>query len=497
MAIDPSIPLQIGQGVAPPVNMLDTYGKYQGIANAMATNDAIQAHTAQTKQATAQSGNEVMLRGFAQFQALPRNLQTQASARQLIDSFFNAGLMGNQQYHQGLVAIDGAPDHASLMNMAQRAELYLQSPEQRAATLHGTDTLVNTGGDIQPQTQSSPMGRDIARNNGQPVPAGLTPTGGNIGNTVTPGELAPPRQVGTEKDGNPIFAPGLAVTPPNLVSPTMGGTAGQGGSAPTPRGGPPVGGQWPAHNIPPSLNGPMPGAPSAPAPGLDVNNQPLLRPGSALGPGGTYQPGQAPARTASQTEMGAGSGKRFLEIADMGNKAQATSALIGNTLSDASIVKTGPGTDLYKRVARVLQAAGMPMDADKITSLESINKNLAQMITGQNAPTDARMGVVQSGSPSYDMSPQGFDYVLKQMAGTANWAKAYSQLAANASPAEKADSPSFDARMRKELNPQAFQLDQLHGSEAKMFLTGLPDQQRAAVMNDYRRLKTQGLFGGQ
>lgn len=209
MAIDPSIPLQVGQGVPPPVNMLDTFGKYQGIANAMTTNDAIKAHIAQTQQQTAQSGNEAFQQGFGEFLALPPNLQTQGTARQLVDSYLSRGIIGPAQHHDAMRAIDAAPDQAGLVNLAQRAALHVASPDNRIQHLSGVNTIINAGGDQQPMNASTPFGRAIAGNNGQPVPPGLAPTGGNVTNTMDPatGSQMVPFQVVTPEQSKALGVP--------------------------------------------------------------------------------------------------------------------------------------------------------------------------------------------------------------------------------------------------------------------------------------------------
>lgn len=453
--------------------MLDTYGKYQGIANAMTTNDAIKAHTAQTLQQTAQSSNDYASKQIGAWLALPDNLRTQGTARQLIDHLADSGAMQPANVDVWHNIVNQTTSQPELDKMAGRALISTMSGPEAAMKIFGSPVRTDTGTGVATGTLNDPMRQAMQPGTPTYAPGG---PGTTVEQYPSRGARATPVRVGTAPDGTPIMGPAESVMPPALAAPPAAG----GGS------------QWPGTpdgRLPPALTNPNK-APVVPAPPVVSGG-----PGSALAPGGTFQPNQSPAVAASQTTMGDASGKRFMDIAAMGNQAQTTSALIGNTLSDASIVKTGPGTDLYKRVGRVLQAAGMPVDADKITGLESINKNLAQIVGAQNAGSDERLGIVKSGNPSYDMSPQGFDYVLKQMAGTANWAKAYAQLAATATPAEKADSPTFDARMRKELNPQAFQLDQLHGAEAKMYLSGLPPQQKAALYADYPKLKAAGLFG--
>lgn len=486
--VDASIPMRVGAGVTPLQNPLDTFGKAASIGQTLAA-------TKNVEQNTAANATAAFRQGFAEFLALPPDLQTQQTARQMTDHFLALRIIGPEQHAASMQVINSAPNAAALRGIAQRGLMSAMGPAGAAATLYGADNLINTGGEQVPVNASTPMGRAVAANNGQPVPQGMRPTGGVMANTMPPG-------TSTDLVEVPVMAPDENGVPQptgaseKITRAELARRTGQPGTvAGAGTGSIPGNGRIPPKLLPHGMQGSaLPPASNPPPTGgapVSTGNVPYSTSGSV---GRTL----TPAEQGAAASRGTAATSRFQEIAQQGVQGQQAAALLNNLLGDASIVSTGPGTEMFKKAARVLQAAGVNItDPDKITSLESMGKILAQVSGAASAGSDARAGIIQSGNPAYDLSPDGFKYVTRQMIGTAKWAQARQQLAAAIPPNQRNDSTQFDARVSKMLNPHAFQLAELPLDQARMYLKGLSRTARVAAMSSYDMLLSQGIIGGQ
>ena len=459
--IDPSIILRAGQGVTPMQNPLDTFGKVAALRNTLDTNAAINAHTAQTQQTTAQSAQEMFQKGFSEFLALPPHMQTQGVARQLVDGYLNAKIIGPAQHAQAVAVINGTPDREGLVNFSQRALLKVQSPAGQMQALTPAATAVNTGGETVPV--SVPSGFQRIQN---PALPGMTPTGGNMTGTLSPGEQ---NNVSNLPEMGPDGKPTGRMQPVTGTDIARRGGNAQllpGGAAPASpsagllRGQPPP---WrnPGGAAQPPSAAPSPQAAAPPAPsGLGTLRAPEE---SAAAIGGTEQ-----------------STKYFGGVADRGSQARLNQGRLGNILADTSLYRTGPGTDLWLKFGRLAEFAGLPgPGAEKITSAESARKLLNDIVNSQNSGSDARAAIAQSSNPSDSMSPGGLKYMVEQALGLEKYHEAVADMGARAPAAQRQDHTQFQAEVRRKLNPQTFQFQALSDPEQRrMFYNGLKEDQK-------------------
>ena len=455
--IDPSIPLRAGAGVVPLQNPLDTMGKAAGIAQTLAATNNIQ-------QNTATNANNEFQKGFSEFLMLPPQLQTQGVARQLVDSYLARGIIGPAQHHAAMVSIDSAPDHPSLINLAQRALTHAGGPAMRASTLYGENQTRDDGQQIISGGASSPMGRAVATNNGQPTPSGFVPTGGNTQTYPSRATLAGRVQTGIGPNGEPIYGPAANVTPPNLAGPAAG---------PMGTGRPPA-----------ALVGPGGVRPAASA--TPPNN-------------GNVVTGLGPAQTAAEAGRGATANQGFQQISDQGVQARTQAAILDNMLADTAQFTTGTGSDKIKAfqnaITRVApqSAAAFGIAPERLAANESFDKLAAQIAMAQGAGSDARLAVNQAGNPNSHMSPQGVDMILRQLRGNSDYLMARQRLAA-AHP-DQTDVRGFEANTGGNLDPRVFQYARLRPDQRAAYVKSLPNP--SEFIGKYNWAEKNGILGGQ
>ena len=389
MALDPSIPLQAGQGITQPQNPLDTFGKYAGIANTMASTEA-------TKQGIALKSNDAMQQGFQQFLALPPNMQTQGVARQLVDSFVSRGIITPAMHHDAMRTIDGAPDHASLINMAQRAWMHTASPDSRAAVLYGQNQNRDDGQTIISGNASVPMGRALQANNGQTPAPGFVPTGGDTSTFPSRGQLSEPTQIGVNPDGSPKMAPRVVVTPPGMAGPA---------------GAPAIPGNG---RLNPSLIGPG---------GAGGQTQPArIGAGAALGPDGTYTPSLG---GAASTAMGADV-TRFKADQQAVPTGQRSVQTLDKALHALDIAATGRGANTLNQMRQFLQtmtpewANSLGFKPYEVPNMgyDLAHKYMLDYARGVSVGgTDQARAMAEASNASTSISPQAARDVLKTNIG--------------------------------------------------------------------------------
>lgn len=462
MAIDPSIPLGAGDIPAPP-NMLDIAGKYQGIANAISTNAAIKANTAQTQQSTAITGNNETARSLSQFLMLPPALQTQGAMRQMVDDLLARGIIDQSKHDANMDIIGRIPDRAAAVNFAQRALAHHLGAEGTREAVYGSNQTRDNGQAIISGTASSPMGRAM-----RPGEPGFMPTGGDTQTFPSRGMLAEPTQIGVNPDGSPKYAPRQAVTPPGLAGPA---------------------GQVPG-------NGRYPDNPALLNPNRTTPR--IGGAGSALGPDGTYVPGQGPAAQANQQARGASANASFQAVTDQGVQARSQDAILANMQADAEQFSPGAGADKIKmfqnavtRIAPGLGAA-FGVKPEALAAHESFDKLAAQIATAQGAGSDARLAVNQAGNPHSSLSPAGVDTILRQLRGNADYLKVRAKLAA-AHP-DQSDYRGFETGIGAKLDPRVFQYERLTGPQRSAYVKSLRDAQ--AFIAAHKFAEQNGLIGG-
>jgi hypothetical protein len=180
MPIDPSISTQAGQGVTQIANPLAVAGQYQGLANAQAQNQLIQASTASTQAGTAQTNQNIAIsaklqqaKGLGEWLNLPDNMRTQNAARQLTDDNLRRGIITPQEHDVSTQTINGTTSQAQLDQIAHQGIIHLMTGTERQRQIFGNPTTTNTGGAIQGGTQNQTTGALTPA--GTAIPLGLTP----------------------------------------------------------------------------------------------------------------------------------------------------------------------------------------------------------------------------------------------------------------------------------------------------------------------------------
>ena len=467
MAIDPNIALQIGQGVPQLNNPLDTMGKFQNIANAMAQNKLIGANTAQTEQGTAAARLKAM--GGIAATALnsydpanPGSIRSVAEALKFgIGSAVQNGTLDQNTANQLFNGIASTRGPEDLLGKVRQFALIGLDPNTALSRIYGTNTSVQTGQGTQPGVAVDPFNA-----------GGFKPVGQEIKEYPSLTNLNEPVIIGYDANNNPVYGPKVRITPPNLGGPPAGGppAIGGGGGAPSPLG-----------------NGRVPGAlmnPNKPQP-PPVTGE-VTRPGAAA--------------IAAQTATGSESAKAFQAIADAGVQAQSQEAILANMQSEAQQFAQGPGQDRIKafqaaalRFAAPL-AAAFGIDEKAVAANTSFDKLAAQIQDAQGAGSDARLRVVQAANPSSSLNPAGIDLILKQLRGNTDYLRVRAKLAADWP--DKADRAKFESEVAANLDPRAFQFQRLDATQQNAFLKSIKDESDKKKFKEaYFWARDKGLFG--
>lgn len=457
--IDPSIPLQAGKGVTQPQNMLDTFGKYQGIANAMASNDLIKANTAQTNQNVAQSAGNYMAQKYASFLKLPEELQTQATARQFVTHSLQEGSITQQQHDVMMDKINQTQDVGGLRNLAVRGMVGNLVGPQQVEQLFGTNGILQTGGDQQPFVARPTMDG-----------GGITPVGPAVPNTLPPSSQTDLVQVPKMgPDGKPI--PGAMETITRAEAARRSG----------------LGNLVPGNGPPPQspLNtpaGPM-GTGRFPALLLNPNRQP---PTSAIPPAAPQVPvglgsTAGTAQTTAAAENASLATKAFQDITSQGVAARQQDAVLSGMQNTASQFVTGRGANAmldFKATTQSLVpslAKAFGIDPNSIAQNETFNKLAAQLQTAQGAGTDARLQVAGLANPDAHLSPAGVSQIISELRGNVDYLQARAALAQKFP--DQTNSRAFEDQIGTNLDPRVFQYNRLNAAQRGDFFKGLTDKE--------------------
>jgi hypothetical protein len=184
MPIDPSIALSGSDNLLQPINPMDAATKYQGLANAQAQNQQIQASTASTQAGTAQTNQNIAIsaklqqaKGLGEWLNLPDNMRTQNAARQLTDDNLRRGIITPQEHDVSTQTINNTTSQAQLDEIAHQGIIHLMTGTERQRQIFGNPILPNIGGSLVPFLQNQNTGA-------------ITPAGQGVRNTLTPGETA-------------------------------------------------------------------------------------------------------------------------------------------------------------------------------------------------------------------------------------------------------------------------------------------------------------------
>jgi hypothetical protein len=314
---------------------------------------------------------------------------------------------------------------------------------------------------------------------GSPTPGAITTVGTPVPLTMSPGEASTPTQIGVTPQGAPIS--GTREQFENAAK----------GSQPSPLGT----GRPPAGSPLLNPNAPQPGGTAAPA-----ATPPAPAPTAAAPPaGGGVVTGIGPSQEAAQRSQGEHSSAAFQSYADDGNRAVQQNAVLGNMLADSKQFTTGPLNSRIKAFQSFATtyapqiAAHYGLDPKTVAANESFDKLAAQLANAQGAGSDARLSVNQAANPHGEMAPESVDLVLRQLQGNADYTQAKAKLAA-AYP-DKSNREGFDAAIRENLDPRAFQFARMTVPQRQTYAAALSKTDRDKVRDAYNWAAIHGLIG--
>lgn len=208
---------------------------------------------------------------------------------------------------------------------------------------------------------------------------------------------------------------------------------------------------------------------------------------------------QGPAAAANQAQTGADAAKGFSTIAERGNQAVQQNAILGNMQNDlAQFPTSGTAADRTLAFNRAMVtwtpgiARSFGIDPKSVASTESFEKLAAQIADAQGAGSDQRLNMTVAANPHLGQSPQGLDYVIRQLQGNSDYLRTVQQLAVKS---DQNDYRGFSAKIADSLDPRFFQLNRLTGEQQKDYIAALPSGEKDAFKRKYLTAKSQGLLG--
>ena len=488
MAIDPGIYAQAGRPSVELQNPLQIAGQAAQVAAGVNANRLFQAQTARgqamqqaidpttgaldlgkfnrliaANPAAAQAAPEALgqstaLAGSQQQQNMTRNdflMRGLGAVSDLSDDQLHSGLAQFAHRAETVAGVDPLEvksilaalpnDPAQLRTALRQAQMSLQTPEAQQAITYQKPVNVNDGQTLQPMLQASGMHG-----------GGMVPAGPGIQMQLSPGEENAPTDIGITKGGAPIKG-----TLRQFINKATGGQS-------------PLG----TGRIPAGLMNPA-NAPQAPA-------------------GGGIVSGLSPDQTAALAKTGGDSAAAFQGYADDANKAVAQNAILGNMLADSKQFTTGPLNDRIKAFQSFATtyapktAGAFGVDPAKVAANESFDKFAAQLANAQGAGSDARLNVNQAANPHGAMAPESVDLVLRQLQGNSDFTKAKAALAHSWS--DKTDRTGFEAHVRDNLDPRAFQFARMTVPQRQSYAAALSPQDRDAVKSAYKFAHDNGMI---
>lgn len=353
-----------------------------------------------------------------------------------------------------------------------------QPPEKAVAALAPAQSTVNQGLVDQPMlTGAAGMPNQGVRTPvGEPAKLGAPP--GVQGSQVTWKDPAGAEHYGTWSQYNQALGNGQVNGPPVIGGPGAGGFGASGGRY----------------------------APSATSPGIPALRNPAFAPVTPNPAAPTVAtPGQPPslagpgaAQSTSMAQQGAQSATRFQAVADEATQAKEQDAVLANMQNDLQNFTSGPGAHNVAQLEKLMQGYIPGLNGafkTKIAAQESFDKLANQLVTNASPGSDARQAVIQGATPNSAQSPEGVDFILRQLRGMTDYRLARGNLAATAPEAGQGNYPGFQAGPAGKLNPQVFQFARLTPAQQQTFLSGIPPGEQAAFKHQFIDAWRHGFYG--
>ena len=478
--VDASIPLQAGRGVQQ-FNPLDTIGKFAATQNALNQNRLFPGQLQIQGQTIASNASSLIQqqRQAAYGTMVPLlnkpGLLTPSDATTALGGYEAAG--GNS--HAALTELSaGAPGDPVQYDAWLRAKIAANSQTNSEAALRtavpGPGPQIQYGGagtNIPPMIQPT-----IQAPAGSPHPGVTSSAGSPFPIGMSPDRAADRIPGGYDAQGNPIQVP-IGTQPTG--SPAFGGSTGHYLATPT------------APGVAALRN---PNSPNATAPGASPPTPTAFPAPPGSPPGAVVQPGAA--TTANLATQGTQSAQKFQTIADEGSAAKEQGAVLDNMQNDLQQFTSGPGAHTEAQLEKLVQGwipGANGAFKTKIAAQESFDKLANQLVVMTGPDSDARQAVIQGATPNSAQSPEGVDFILRQLRGMVDYKQARANLAAGAGTSPY---PAWQAAVGNQLNPQVFQFARLTPEQQATFFNGIPDtNQRASFKRQYLAAKAAGFYG--
>lgn len=444
----------------PPVNLLDTLGKFQAIQGAINQNKLfpLQQQQAQLANQAAQLGIDTNQQALRQKQVESANTYlgsvfasnpnaTPADAIKAITAGAKAGVIPADLAATYTSQIP--TDANEFKNFTGQIVAQGLSPESRGTLQFGTPQMVQTGQTQTPMTVSATQG---AKQIGAP-----------IANQITPAELASPVTV-----FNPQTQANETITKAQFLARTNGGGLPES-----------MTGQLPSNNAPTSgfgsgrMRNPTAGVQSTPALGATE---------------------AASAKAANSVKMGT-------ELTQEALKAPELKAAYANMADALKGFTPGPGSQwtkettsfLNKFMPDVMARNGLQFDPKTIASQEEFNKLANTIALQQGAQSDMHLNIASGANPNSQMSKLGIQNVLNILQGNEDakiikskawqdWAKTHGDQSFG----------EFSADFNQKFDPRVMQFEHMDKAGRTQILSDMSPKDKAAFAGKLRYAQSQG-----
>lgn len=454
--VDASIPLQAR---APQSNPLQQVGEFANTLNAINQTKLFPGQQ-QLQQQAIQGGNvtlsqhinQAVNQGLTPLLAMPAGTITHKAFTDAMGAIEARGIPTSGPINQYLAMTptgDGPEFDQKVRSIITSQAM--TAPESSVGAVTGSPDMVNKGLEAQPGIRPGPGAPGFGSFDPRGSPQQIYPSRAELAGRIT----GPPNPI----TGAPRQMPLAAGTPPELSGINLG-----------------------------------PGRPGGTAAGLPSA---IVGPHAQTEAPGLVETGLGPAVAAQKTNTGGQSATAFSNVSQEAQHAQEQNALLSNMQNDLKNFTSGPGSHTSNDLEKVIQGwvPGLSNTyKTKIAAQESFDKLSNQLVTTAEPGSDARQGVLQGANPSSVQSPEGVDFIIRQLQGVNDYKTARANLAASPG-VDRSDYPTWQSKTGGALDPRVFQFARLNGEQKRIYYAGLPPGERAAFKQKYLAAQGAGFYG--
>lgn len=211
--------------------------------------------------------------------------------------------------------------------------------------------------------------------------------------------------------------------------------------------------------------------------------------------------GPSAAASSAMSAAGTHSAGQFAQVATDATTAREQAAILGNMQNDLAQFTTGSQAERTLGWKKFIQSwspsigAAFRIDPAEVAAQESFSKLAKQLVAAAQPGSDARQGVILGATPNADYSPQGVDFIMRQIQGMNDYKIARGNLAAGAPERGNGDYSTFQSRASSALDPQAFQFARMTPDQQRTFYNAIPAGQRPAFQRQFDDTWKNGFYG--